>query len=67
MRTFIIRMNNTKPPFDNINARKAFAHAFNYMGFINDILRRLRHARSLSHARTRSGASRRTPRATTTT
>ena len=39
MRTFIIRMNNTKPPFDNINARKAFAHAFNYMGFIDDILR----------------------------
>ena len=38
MRTFIVRMNNTKPPFDNINARKAFAHAFNYMGFINDIL-----------------------------
>ena len=38
MRTFIIRMNNTKPPFDNLNARKAFAHAFNYMGFINDIL-----------------------------
>ena len=38
MRTFIIRMNNTKPPFDNLNARKAFAHAFNYMGFITDIL-----------------------------
>ena len=38
MRTFLIRMNNTKPPFDNVNARKAFAHAFNYMGFINDIL-----------------------------
>ena len=38
MRTFLIRMNNTKPPFNNINARKAFAHAFNYMGFINDIL-----------------------------
>lgn len=38
MRTFVIRMNNTKPPFNNINARKAFAHAFNYMGFIKDIL-----------------------------
>ena len=38
MRTFLFRMNNTKPPFNNINARKAFAHAFNYMGFINDIL-----------------------------
>jgi peptide/nickel transport system substrate-binding protein len=38
MRTFVVRMNNTKPPFDNINARKAFAHAFNYDGFIKDIL-----------------------------
>ncbi len=38
MRIFIIRMNNTKPPFNNLNARKAFAHAFNYNGFINDIL-----------------------------
>jgi peptide/nickel transport system substrate-binding protein len=39
MRTFIIRMNNAKPPFDNINARKCFAHAFNYTGFIKDILK----------------------------
>ena len=38
MRTFVIRMNNTKPPFNNLNARRCFAHAFNYMGFINDIL-----------------------------
>jgi peptide/nickel transport system substrate-binding protein len=38
MRTFLIRMNNTKPPFDNLNARRAFAHAFNYMGFITDVL-----------------------------
>src|SRR5216684_5158075 len=38
MRLLLIRMNNTKPPFDNINARRCFAHAFNYMGFINDIL-----------------------------
>lgn len=38
MRTFVIRMNNTKPPFNNLNARLRFAHAFNYMGFINDIL-----------------------------
>ncbi len=38
MRTFIIRMHNMRPPFDNLNARKAFAHAFNYMGFITDIL-----------------------------
>ncbi|TDR89783.1 ABC transporter substrate-binding protein [Enterovirga rhinocerotis] len=38
-RTFIIRMNNSKAPFDNINARKCFAHAFNYKGFIEDILK----------------------------
>ncbi|MEA2738034.1 MAG: peptide/nickel transport system substrate-binding protein [Acetobacteraceae bacterium] len=38
MRTFLFRMNNTRPPFDNLNARRAFAHAFNYPGFINDIL-----------------------------
>jgi len=36
-RSFFVSLNNTKPPFDNINARKCFAHAFNYMGFINDI------------------------------
>lgn len=39
MRTFIIRMNNTKPPLNNLNARKGFAHAFNYPGFINVILK----------------------------
>ncbi len=39
MRVFVIRMNNSKPPFDNINARKCFAHAFNYTGFIQDILK----------------------------
>ena len=39
MRIFLIRMNNTKPPFDNINARKCFAHAFNYAGFIDEILK----------------------------
>jgi peptide/nickel transport system substrate-binding protein len=39
MRIFILRMNNKKPPFDNINARKCFAHAFNYDGFIKEILK----------------------------
>ena len=39
MRIFLIRMNNKKPPFDNINARKCFAHAFNYAGFIQEILK----------------------------
>jgi peptide/nickel transport system substrate-binding protein len=38
MRIFVVRMHNQRAPFDNINVRKAFAHAFNYMGFINDIL-----------------------------
>jgi len=39
MRLFLIRMNNKKPPFDNVNARKCFAYAFNYTGFIRDILK----------------------------
>jgi peptide/nickel transport system substrate-binding protein len=39
MRLLVIRMNNTKPPFDNINARKCFAHAFNYAGFIDEIVK----------------------------
>jgi peptide/nickel transport system substrate-binding protein len=39
MRIFILRMNNKKPPFDNVNARKCFAHAFNYEGFIQEILK----------------------------
>src|SRR5215510_14020230 len=39
MRVFILRMNNKKPPFDNIDARKCFAHAFNYDGFIKEILK----------------------------
>jgi peptide/nickel transport system substrate-binding protein len=38
MRIFLFRMNNTKPPFDNLNARRCFAHAFNYNGFIQEIL-----------------------------
>jgi peptide/nickel transport system substrate-binding protein len=32
-------MNNQKPPLDNINMRKCFAHAFNYTGFIQEILK----------------------------
>ncbi|MDF2765936.1 MAG: transporter substrate-binding protein, partial [Rhodospirillales bacterium] len=39
MRVFVLRMNNTKPPLDNVNARKCFAHAFNYGGFIQEILK----------------------------
>jgi peptide/nickel transport system substrate-binding protein len=39
MRVFMLRMNNRKPPLDNINARKCLAHAFNYDGFIKEILK----------------------------
>ena len=39
MRTFIIRMNNARAPFDNRDARLCFAHAFNYQGFNDVILR----------------------------
>jgi peptide/nickel transport system substrate-binding protein len=41
MRVFIIRMNNRKPPFDNRDARLCFAHAFNYQGFNEVVLRGL--------------------------
>lgn len=41
MRVFVIRMNNAKPPFDNRDARLCFAHAFNYEGFNNVVLRGL--------------------------
>jgi peptide/nickel transport system substrate-binding protein len=39
MRIFIIRMNNTRAPFDNVNFRKCMSHAFNYDGFIGVILK----------------------------
>ena len=39
MRIMIIRMNNAKAPFDNINFRKCLSHAFNYKGFISIILK----------------------------
>jgi peptide/nickel transport system substrate-binding protein len=39
MRIFVIRMNNMKPPFDNVHARRCFSHAFNYEGFIGVILK----------------------------
>ncbi|MDO9712150.1 ABC transporter substrate-binding protein [Paracraurococcus lichenis] len=41
MRVFILRMNNRKPPFDNHDARLCFAHAFNYPGFNEIILKGL--------------------------
>jgi peptide/nickel transport system substrate-binding protein len=39
MRLFVIRMNNSKPPFDNVNARRCFSRAFNYDAFIKVILK----------------------------
>lgn len=39
LRTFVIRMNNARAPFNNGNFRKAMAHAFNYDGFIGEVLK----------------------------
>jgi len=39
MRIFIIRMNNTRPPFDNVDFRRCMSHAFNYDAFIGVILK----------------------------
>ncbi len=39
MRVMIIRMNNRKPPFDNVHFRRAISHAFNYKGFISGVLK----------------------------
>lgn len=39
MRLFVIRMNNMKPPFDNVHFRRCLSHAFNYEGFIGVILK----------------------------
>ncbi len=41
MRVFILRMNNRRPPFDNRDTRLCFAHAFNYQGFNEVILKGL--------------------------
>ena len=39
MRVMVIRMNNQKPPFDNVHFRRAMSHAFNYQGFISGVLK----------------------------
>lgn len=41
MRTFLLRMNHKKPPFDNINFRKCVSHAMNYEGFISGVMKDL--------------------------
>lgn len=38
MRIMVIRMNNQKAPFDNVDFRKCISYAFNYSGFIDVIL-----------------------------
>jgi peptide/nickel transport system substrate-binding protein len=37
LRMILIRMNNSKAPFDNLHFRKCMSFAFNYDGFIDDI------------------------------
>jgi peptide/nickel transport system substrate-binding protein len=37
MRTFIIRMNNQRAPFNNVHFRRAVSYAFNYAGFIEQV------------------------------
>ena len=39
MRFFVIRMHNQRPPFTDINVRKAFSYAFNYKSFIEDLMK----------------------------
>ena len=39
MRVFVIRINNKKPPLDNVHARKCLSYAFNYAGFIKEIMK----------------------------
>lgn len=38
MRLMAIRMNNQRPPLDNVDFRKCLSYAFNYEGFIDQIL-----------------------------
>ena len=37
MRTFIIRMNNQRAPFNDVHFRRALSYAFNYAGFIEQV------------------------------
>jgi peptide/nickel transport system substrate-binding protein len=39
MAIFLIRMNNRRPPFDNLDFRKCLSSAFNYDGFIHEVLK----------------------------
>ena len=37
MRTFVLTMDNARPPFDNIHVRKAISYGFDYDGFIGTL------------------------------
>jgi len=37
LRTFLIRMDNQRPPFNNVHFRRALSYAFNYKGFIEQM------------------------------
>ncbi|MDA7948559.1 MAG: ABC transporter substrate-binding protein [Hyphomicrobiaceae bacterium] len=39
MRIFLFRMNNKKPPFDNVHVRRCLSHAFDYDGFNKIVLK----------------------------
>jgi len=39
MRVFYFAFNMSRPPFDNVHFRRALNYAFDYNGFINDILK----------------------------
>jgi ABC-type transport system substrate-binding protein len=39
MRVFYFAFNMSRPPFDNVHFRRALSYAFDYNGFINDILK----------------------------
>ncbi|MCC7427004.1 MAG: ABC transporter substrate-binding protein [Alphaproteobacteria bacterium] len=39
MRVMVLRINNRRPPLDNVHFRRCLSHAFNYMGFISGILK----------------------------
>jgi len=38
LQTYVIHMNNKKPPFDDVNVRKAVSYAFDYDAVLEDIL-----------------------------
>lgn len=39
LRTFVIRMNNQRPPLSDVDVRKGVAHAFDYDAFLEAIMK----------------------------